>query len=203
MTQSLPFTRRQALTGAVVVLVVLAVGGRLLLRPDAHADALPVEPVVAVETTTTESAPAAQVVVHVVGAVRSPGLYRLDEGSRVADALALAGGTVPKADLASVNLAAQLVDGTQVVVPKTGRRGQAPSAAVPGAAGASASAGPIRLSTATLEQLQEIPGVGPVTAQRIVEFREQNGPFRSVDELDAVPGIGPKRLEQMRELVTP
>jgi competence protein ComEA len=202
VTQSLPFTRRQALTGAVVVLVVLAVGGRLLLRPDAHADALPVEPVVAVETT-TESAPAAQVVVHVVGAVRSPGLYRLDEGSRVADALALAGGTVPKADLAAVNLAAQLVDGTQVVVPKTGPRGQPSSAAVSGAAGAPAQAGPIRLNSATLEELQEIPGVGPVTAQRIVEFREQNGPFRSVDELDAVPGIGPKRLEQMRELVTP
>lgn len=203
MNHSLPFTRRQALSGAVAVLVVLAVGGRLLLRPDAHADALSVEPVVAVETATTDSASAAQVVVHVVGAVRSPGLYRLDEGSRVADALALAGGTVPKADLAAVNLAAQLIDGTQVVVPKTGRRGQAPSAAVSGAAGAPAPAGPIRLNTATLEQLQEIPGVGPVTAQRIVEFREQNGPFRSVDELDAVPGIGPKRLEQMRELVTP
>lgn len=203
MSQSLPFTRRQALTGAVVILVVLALGGRFLLRPDANADALRVEPVVAVETTTTDSAPAAQVVVHVVGAVRSPGLYRLDEGSRVADALALAGGTVPKADLAAVNLAAQLVDGTQVVVPKTGRRDQAPSAAVSGAAGAPAPAGPIRLNAATLEQLQEIPGVGPVTAQRIVEFREQNGPFRSVDELDAVPGIGPKRLEQMRELVTP
>jgi competence protein ComEA len=203
VNHSPPFTRRQALSGAVAVLVVLAVGGRLLLRPDAHADALSVEPVVAVETATTDSASAAQVVVHVVGAVRSPGLYRLDEGSRVADALALAGGTVPKADLAAVNLAAQLIDGTQVVVPKTGRPGQAPSAAVSGAAGAPAPAGPIRLNTATLEQLQEIPGVGPVTAQRIVEFREQNGPFRSVDELDAVPGIGPKRLEQMRELVTP
>lgn len=200
MTHSLPFTRRQALTGAVVVLVVLAVGGRLLARTEQHTDALPVEPVVVAEAETTASTVPTQVVVHVVGAVRSPGLYRLDEGSRVADALALAGGAAPKADLAGVNLAAPVIDGTQVVVPKIGRQPPAP----PGpASAAGAPAGPIRLNTATLDELQEIPGVGPVTAQRIVDFREQNGPFRSVDELDAVPGIGPKRLEQLRELVTP
>jgi competence protein ComEA len=107
---------------------------------------------------------------------------------------------MPKADLTAVNLAAPLIDGTQVVVPRVGQA-QAPATSAAGAAGAPA--GPIRLNTATVDELQGIPGVGPVTAQQIVAFREQNGPFRSVDELDAVPGIGPKRLEQLRELVTP
>jgi competence protein ComEA len=198
VTSSFPFTRRQALAGAAALLVVLGLGGRVLARPGGDSGALPVEPVAVAET--TERGSPEHVVVHVVGAVRSPGLYRLDDGSRVADALALAGGAMPKADLTAVNLAAPLIDGTQVVVPKVGQA-QAPARSAVGAAGASA--GPIRLNTATVEELQGIPGVGPVTAQQIVTFREQNGPFRSVDELDAVPGIGPKRLEQLRELVTP
>lgn len=195
---SFPFTRRQALAGAAALLVVLALGGRVLARPGDDAGALPVEPVAVAETTERESPE--HVVVHVVGAVRSPGLYRLDDGSRVADALALAGGAMPKAELTAVNLAAPLIDGTQVVVPRVGQA-QAPAMSAAGATGAPA--GPIRLNTATVDELQGIPGVGPVTAQQIVAFREQNGPFRSVDELDAVPGIGPKRLEQLRELVTP
>jgi competence protein ComEA len=198
VTSSFPFTRRQALAGAAALLVVLALGGRVLARPGDDAGALPVEPVAVAET--TEREPPEDVVVHVVGAVRSPGLYRLSDGSRVADALALAGGAMPRADLTAVNLAAPLIDGTQVVVPRVGQA-QAPATAAAGAAGAPA--GPIRLNTATADELQGIPGVGPVTAQQIVAFREQNGPFRSVDELDAVPGIGPKRLEQLRELVTP
>jgi competence protein ComEA len=198
VTSSFPFTRRQALAGAAALLVVLALGGRVLARPGGDVGALPVEPVAVAETTERETPE--DVVVHVVGAVRSPGLYRLDDGSRVADALALAGGAMPKADLTAVNLAAPLIDGTQVVVPRVGRA-QAPATPAAGAPGAPA--GPIRLNTASADELQEIPGVGPVTAQQIVAFREQNGPFRSVDELDAVPGIGPKRLEQLRELVTP
>ena len=206
MTSSYPFTRRQALTGAVLLLVVLAVGGRWLMRPEAQADALPVEPVVA-ETAAAETAapqPPAEIVVHVVGAVMTPGLYRLDEGSRVADALSLAGGATPKASLAGVNLAAPLVDGTQVVVPRRGEAAPAGSGGASGSSGVPGSpGGPIHLNTATAEELETIPGVGPVTAQRIIDFREQNGPFRSVDELDAVSGIGPKRLAQMRELVAP
>jgi competence protein ComEA len=206
MTSSYPFTRRQALAGAVLLLVVLALGGRWLMRPEAQADALPVEPIVA-EPAAAETAkpePPVEVVVHVVGAVVTPGLYRLDEGSRVADALSLAGGATPKANLAAVNLAAQLVDGTQVVVPKKGEAAPSGAASAAGSTGTESSpAGPIHLNTATVEELETIPGVGPVTAQRIIDFREQNGPFRSVDELDAVSGIGPTRLEQLRELVAP
>jgi competence protein ComEA len=143
------------------------------------------------------------VVVDVVGAVRQPGLYRLEQGSRIADAIARAGGATPKAELAQVNLAAPLADGEQVVVPKRGAAG----AVLPGASGLPSGAGtpaaPIQLSTATLEQLDSLPGVGPATAQKILDYRTKHGAFSSVDELDAVPGIGPKRLDQLRDLVVP
>jgi competence protein ComEA len=207
MTPSYPFTRRQALAGAVLLLLALAIGGRWLTRPGSAADALAVAPVVpaasaAAATAPQPPAPAPEVVVDVVGAVATPGLYRLEEGSRIADAVARAGGATRKANLAAVNLAAPLVDGTQVVVPRRGQQIVPPAAAGAGATGA-APTGPIHLNTATAGELETIPGVGPVTAQRILDFREQNGPFRSVDELDAVSGIGPKRLEQLRGLVAP
>jgi competence protein ComEA len=143
--------------------------------------------------------PSSRVVVDVVGAVRRPGLYRLVHGSRVADALTRAGGATSKADLAQVNLAAPLADGEQVLVPQRRLGGAAgASTASPGAP-----AGPVQLSTATLEQLDSLPGVGPVTAQKILDYRQKHGAFQSVDELDAVPGIGPKRLDQLRDLVVP
>ena len=142
------------------------------------------------------AAAAPAVVVHVVGAVRRPGLYTLPEGSRVADAVADAGGAKPSADLAGVNLASPLADGLQVVVPARG------AAAAPSVAGGAAG-GPVHLNSATVEELDALPGIGPATAQKIVEHRERHGAFRSVDELDAVPGIGPARLEQLRELVAP
>nr|MBA2462889.1 ComEA family DNA-binding protein [Actinomycetota bacterium] len=129
------------------------------------------------------------------GAVRRPGLYRLREGSRVADAVARAGGATSKADTAAVNLAAPLADGIQVLVPSR----------VVGAAGAAvAGAGArISLSSASEAELDTLPGVGPVTAQKIVDYRAAHGGFSSVDDLDAIPGIGPARLEQLRELVSP
>jgi competence protein ComEA len=140
-------------------------------------------------------------VVAVVGAVRRPGLYRLAPGSRIADAVTRAGGTTRKADLAQVNLAAPVADGEQIVVPQHGRGGaQATGAGGSSPSGASA---PVQLSTATLEQLDSLPGVGPVTAQKILDYRQKHGAFHSVDELDAVPGIGTKRLDQLRDLVVP
>src|SRR4051812_38405157 len=151
---------------------------------------------------TGAAGPSARVVVDVVGEVRRPGLYRLADGSRIADAVARAGGATRKAELAQVNLAAPLADGEQVVVPARG----AAAAAAPAAAGggdAAAPSAPIQLSTATIEQLDTLPGVGPATAQKILDYRTKHGAFSSVDELDAVPGIGPKRLEQLRDLVVP
>jgi competence protein ComEA len=145
---------------------------------------------------------APRLVVYVVGAVRHAGLVRVPEGARVADALARAGGPSRRADLTLVNLAAPVADGQQIVVPV-----RAPPGA--GGAGSSATAGAgtagarVSLASATLEQLDELPGIGPVTAQKILDWRQTHGPLRSVDDLDAIPGIGPARVEQLRDLVTP
>ena len=139
----------------------------------------------------------ALVVVDVVGAVRRAGLYRLRNGSRIADAVARAGGATRKADLALVNLAAPVADGMQIVVPAR------VSAAAAAGGSPTAPAGPVHLNTATLEDLDALPGVGPVTAQKILDYRQQHGAFANVDELDAIPGIGPARLDQLRDLVAP
>jgi competence protein ComEA len=192
---------RRHLLVAAVALVLLLLAAHLLLPAGTTTPAAPLPPPPGLGAGAT-GAPHARVVVDVVGAVRRPGLYRLEQGSRIADAVARAGGVLPKADLAQVNLAAPLADGEQIVVPKRG----APGLAVPGAAGSSAGAGstaPVQLSTATLEQLDSLPGVGPATAQKILDYRAKHGAFSSVDELDAVPGIGPKRLDQLRDLVVP
>jgi len=143
------------------------------------------------------AAPAKRLFVDVVGAVRRPGLYRLPDGSRVADAVSRAGGATRRADLSLVNLAAPLADGLQVVVP----RRESGTAGAGG--GSTAPAGPVHLNTATLEQLDALPGVGPVTAQKILDYRQENGAFTSVDDLDAVSGIGPARLDTLRDLVAP
>jgi competence protein ComEA len=144
----------------------------------------------------------APVLVHVAGAVRRPGVYEMPSGSRVDDAIREAGGATRKASLDLLNLAAPLVDGQQVLVPRRGAVPAAPTAAA-SASGAGAPLTPVRLSTATLAELDSLPGVGPVTAQKIVDYRDEHGPFASVEELDAIPGIGPARLEQLRELVVP
>jgi competence protein ComEA len=186
--------RRSIVVASIGLFLALAVGGRLLLRGGDTAPPL-VRPVAAART---EPSARARLVVHVVGAVRRPGLYRLAQGSRVADALARAGGATRKAQVELVNLAAPIADGEQIVVP---RRGALAAGAV-GAAG-TGPVGPVHLSTATLEQLDGLPGVGPVTAQKILDYRREHGAFGSVDELDAVPGIGPARLDELRGLVAP
>lgn len=136
--------------------------------------------------------------VHVSGAVRAPGLVALPAGSRVADALAAAGGPTAEADQSGINLAARLADGQQVVVPE---RGAAAPAATASAAGAAS--GPISLSAATAEQLETLPRIGPALAARIIAYREAHGPFASVDRLGEVGGIGPKTLAGLRDLVVP
>jgi competence protein ComEA len=135
-------------------------------------------------------------VVDVTGAVRRPGVYRMPTGSRVDDAVTRAGGPTGKAELEAVNLAARLADGQQVVVPERLAAGAA-------ATGTSTEEGPISLGTATVEQLEEIDGIGPVTAGDIVEFRDQHGGLSSVDQLDQVPGIGPATMEALRERLQP
>jgi competence protein ComEA len=152
---------------------------------------------------TAASSPAAEVVVHVAGAVRRPGLVTLSGGSRVADAVAAAGGPTGKADLASVNLARALIDGEQLVVLRRGQAGVSVAGpAAPTGPGGTASAGaPLDLNTATAPQLDGLPGVGPVLAQRIIDWRTQHGRFTSVDELTEVSGIGERTLADLRSAV--
>lgn len=187
-----PVSRRRALAYLAVVLALLGLGGRSFLgAPDDSASHE--EPVALV----SEPAPVRKVLVHVVGAVRAPGLYELREDSRVDDAIREAGGAKTKAALELVNLAAPVADGQQVVVPLRGGFGATP------AAGSSATApgGKVHLNSATLEDLDSLPGIGPVTAQKILDYRSAHGAFQSVDELDAVPGIGAARLAQLKPLV--
>lgn len=145
----------------------------------------------------TLSGQASDLVVDVTGAVERPGVYRLPAGSRVEDAVQRAGGPGPKAELEAVNRAARLADGQQVVVPERGPAGTAL------AAGAGEDEGPISLGTATVEQLDTIDGIGPVTAQDIIDFRDQHGGLASVDQLDQVSGIGPATMESLRARLQP
>ena len=184
-------TRRQVLTLAVPLLALLVLAGSRLTSAGTTS-ARTSTPLKVVDST---SAAPPLLIVDVVGAVRHSGLYRLREGMRVADAVKKAGGPTAKADLTAINLAAPVVDGQQILVPSL----------VAGAPGGTAMPGAglkVSLSSATLEQLDGLPGVGPVTAQKILDYRATH-PLRSVDDLDAIPGIGPARVEQLRDLVTP
>jgi competence protein ComEA len=145
------------------------------------------------------------VVVDVTGAVSKPGVYRLPAGSRVNDAVQRAGGATVKGDLQRINLAARLTDGQQVVIPArpSGPGGIVPGSAPGSGAGLTEPDGPISLGTATLEQLDTIEGIGPVTAQKILEFRDQHGGISSVDQLDQIDGIGPATMEALRSSLQP
>ncbi len=193
MHQLFPLAQRRVLVAALALLVALLLAGRHLTRARTASE----YPVAAqVEPLSVNSAP--KLVVHVVGAVRRPGLYRLPDRSRISDAVTRAGGPTRRANLSAVNLAAPVADGLQVVVPARedpGKAGGQPSSSGP--------QGPVHLNTATLEDLDALPGVGPVTAQKILDYRQQHGAFASIDELDAIPGIGPARLEQLREVAAP
>jgi competence protein ComEA len=148
----------------------------------------------------------AVVFVHVVGRVRRPGVYELHEGDRVIDAIRAAGGAKQDADLRSINLAALLADGEQIIVWKRGAPGDPfPVSGPAGSSGSSGAGGPpalINVNTATLDQLESLPGIGPALGQRIIDYREQHGPFASVDDLLNVSGIGDQRLADLRPLVT-
>lgn len=193
---------------AVLVLVLVVLGWialSILLAPPPVTDELETIPLRSDPTASASgtaaaspapSASAPPLTVHVVGAVEHPGVYELPAGSRITDAVQAAGGPTGDARAELVNLAAKLVDGQQVVLPG------AQATAAPGPAQPSAP-GKISLNTADSETLEELPGIGPALAQRIIDFRTEHGPFASVEELDAVNGIGPALLGELAELVVP
>jgi competence protein ComEA len=204
---------------ACVVLVVLL--GWRVLRADGEASTAPAQrPGGATTTAGAPDAPSVSVApardgsatVHVVGAVRRPGVYRLRLGQRVEDAIRRAGGARDSTDLQAINLAAKIADGQQVVVPRRAAAGGGAAAAAggsgPGVGGAgggaagTAPSAPINLNSATAEQLDTLDGVGPATAQKILEYRTQHGGFASIDDLAQVAGIGPKKLEALKAQVT-
>lgn len=198
---------------AAVSVLVVAGGAYWLVRSEPP----PVEatlPMASTTTTATVSPPPissgdtivepdgpGRPLVHVAGAVDSPGVYELDHGARVDDAVRAAGGPADDALLDGLNLAAFAVDGQRIYVPRVG---EVDPASVPTGVDVplDVPAGPVDLNEATVEQLDDLPGVGPATAAAIVDDRERNGPFASVDELERVPGIGPAKLAALRDLVT-
>jgi competence protein ComEA len=187
---------RSLVAGMAVVGVVLGVLWWLTRQaPPPVETTLPLVQVTAPDTTTTT---AGSVVVHVAGAVVAPGVHELRAGARVVDAVAASGGLTADADAGAVNLAAEVVDGSQVYVPRVG---EVPPPAPVGAGSADPGAGPVDLNTADVALLETLPGVGPATAAAIVDHRERHGPFASVDGLLEVRGIGEAKLAALRDLV--
>lgn len=194
-----------AVTLGLVVLSA-AVGWGILRGQAAPAESIALDDASSSAETTDGSgdvsavAPPEGLYVHVLGEVVTPGLYIVDQDARLVDALAAAGGTLDSADLQAVNLARPLSDGEQIVVPKIGAEA-ATDAAPGGAGGEAASDGVLNLNTADQAALETLPRIGPALAQRIIDWRDENGRFRSVDDLLAVPGIGEKLLAGVREKV--
>jgi competence protein ComEA len=187
-------SRQQLVVYAAALLAVALIGARYL-RAEREAPAVAARPA-AVKVKRSGGGAA---IVHVVGAVRRPGVYRLPPWARLARALRRAGGATGRADLQSVNLAAKVADGQQVIVPS--RTAAAGATAVAGAAGEAPPAGPVSLNNATADQLDELDGVGPATAQKILDWRKDHGGFGSVDDLKQISGIGPKRFDALKEKV--
>lgn len=154
------------------------------------------------EATSAASAEPAQVVVHVVGAVRHPGVYAAPTGSRVEDVIERAGGALGNAALEAINLARVVVDGEQIYVPTSDEASAAAAAGYGAQPTGPAGCRKVNLNTATTEELDGLPGIGPATAQKIVDDRARNGPFASPEDLMRVPGIGPKKFDALKDLVT-
>ncbi|MBE0449148.1 MAG: helix-hairpin-helix domain-containing protein [Actinobacteria bacterium] len=191
---------------AIALLLVLAIAGSLILY--VMSQPKPMTALKAggnVEEGSSKNKPSAKskdvqmLFVHVAGAVVHPGVYQLKEGSRVIDAVNAAGGGLQDSDLDALNLAAKITDGQRIYVPKKGEvppQSDGPGGTVNPALG---SGGKVNINLATMEQLDSLPGVGPVTAQKIIDYRSKHGPFKRLEELKAIDGIGNKKYDQIKD----
>lgn len=212
----LAIPKKRLLVYAVAGLVVLAVGvgGLMAARPS---NGTPTEGIVldvsgavdevveeVQQQTTTSTTEAALIYVQVAGAVKRPGVYQMPDGCRAFQAVLQAGGFVDDADQEVVPLASRLTDGSRLYVPRKGEAvsGQVLSNTADAGGGSTGATGLVAINSASAEQLDSLPGIGPSLAQKIIQFRETQGPFTSVDQLGDVPGIGSSKLEQLRPLVT-
>ena len=203
---SSPYDGKQ-LIGIILLVIVLAGGGFLYYR---QSRAVPVKKdVFQIEEerpAVAKSEPSSKkgLIVHVCGAVNQGGVFRLKEGDRIVDAIERAGGPAAEADLNILNLAAKLADGAKVYVPKQGEQVPAQQSLTGAQNGGNLAdqSPPVNINNATAEQLETLPGVGEVLAQRIMEYRADKGPFSSVEQLRNVEGIGPKKFEQIKEKAT-
>ncbi len=186
-------SRERYLLGVIIILV-----GALLFSLNRPEEKEEQSPSLFIE----ENTESVRVAVHIGGAVRNPGLYYLDPSSRVADAIQSAGGPTADADLDAINLASKVTDGLKIVVPSRINKENSMVAADSGqSSGTSESGGKININTASARELEELPGIGEVLAERIVSFRETNGPFKSIEEIKKVSGIGEKKFESIRDLI--
>ncbi|KAA0235974.1 MAG: hypothetical protein JJLCMIEE_00623 [Acidimicrobiales bacterium] len=201
--QGLSSSPTRLLGAFLVVALLAAVGAYLLLRPGEPAE-------VAIPTVTPTSVPPggeeeadAEPVVHVAGAVAHPGVYVVRKGGRLSDAVEMAGGLTPQADPARVNLAQLLVDGSRHYIPAVGEEMPVPAegSTAQGEVEQGGAEQAVDLNTASASELEELPGVGPTTAEAIIDYRESVGPFRSVEELLEVRGIGDAKMAQLRDKV--
>jgi competence protein ComEA len=189
-------SRSQVVVYGAIAMALLLVGARAIRSEDGDGAAAAAVPVVSGSEDFSVSSSSGDVIVDVAGAVRRPGVYRMPAGARVVDAIDRAGGAADDAMLEGINRAARLADGQQVVVPERGPAGTTEAAL-------GADEGPISLGSASLQQLETIDGIGPVTAAKILEYRDQHGGLASVDQLDQVSGIGPATMESLRSRLQP
>jgi competence protein ComEA len=205
LVELVAFRPREAVALGVLCVAVVAGAAFAYARSLPHGARAPVASPIPAPSGSPSAGPTGSIFVHMAGAVRSPGVYELPAGSRVIDGVRAAGGAAPGADLSAVNLARVLADGERVYIPRLGEAPQSDPGAGggdPGGGGGGGAGQKVNINTASESELEGLPGIGQVLAQRIVDYRTQHGPFHSINDLTKVEGIGEKKFASLKDYVT-